>query len=191
MRPATSEILPIWRSRSQVVILHSLFSAHGEVTASSIAQRFGFNRASVNAEVQHLVQAGLVVRRDVGRAKVLELADGHPALQALRTLVELTIGPLVELPDLYRLQRIERVAIFGSWARRHNGEPGPRPADIDVLVVGSADMFAVSEACLPIAGRLGLPVNPHTVTREQLESANSDPVLHSIVSGALVEVPRP
>ncbi len=34
---------------------------------------------------------------------------------------------------------VREAYIYGSWARRHLGEPGDEPADIDVLLVADAD----------------------------------------------------
>src|SRR5487761_252928 len=48
--------------------------------------------------------------------------------------------------EFARIPGISRLLIFGSWAARHSGEPGPVPNDIDVLVVGDADRGAVYAA---------------------------------------------
>ena len=82
--------------------------------------------ASRSVEARRLLAAGIIRQRSVGRNKVLALVDDHPAVDALRTLVDLTIGPLVDLRRLYTLDGVERVFVFGSWARRHLGEPGLR-----------------------------------------------------------------
>ena len=40
---------------------------------------------------------------------------------------------------LYAVDGINQAFIYGSWAARYLGEPGPVPNDVDVLVVGTAD----------------------------------------------------
>jgi predicted nucleotidyltransferase len=54
-----------------------------------------------------------------------------------RDLVTVVLGPAEVLSqELYGLKEISGAAVFGSWAARLAGEPGPSPADIDLLVVG-------------------------------------------------------
>lgn len=191
MRPAHSEILPLWRSWTEVVVLYSLLYGSGDETASDIAARFELSRPTVNDEVRHLEQAGLVTRRLVGRSKLLTVVPDHPAIDAIRMLVDLTIGPIVELRSLYEIEGVERVAIFGSWARRHRGERGPRPGDVDVLVIGDVDSYAVLERCLPISGRLAIAVNPIVVSAAAFANPDDDVILAAIVNDPLVEVSRP
>jgi len=45
------------------------------------------------------------------------------------------------------LAGMEEAFVFGSWAARYLGEPGPAPKDIDVLVVGEAPLRSVRQAC--------------------------------------------
>jgi predicted nucleotidyltransferase len=190
-KPVASEILPIWRNWSVVAIVHSLFYGTGRETASTIAARFGSTRASINAEVRHLEQAGLLVRERAGTSKVLTLVADHPALAALRVLVDLTVGPLVELRSIYDIEGVESVWIFGSWARRHMGERGPRPADVDVLVVGDSEYHEVYEACLVLGGRLGEVFNPIVVSPAEVAEPESNAILSRILDGPRVEVSKP
>jgi predicted nucleotidyltransferase len=51
------------------------------------------------------------------------------------------------LPEaLCAVEGIEKVFVYGSWAARYHGEPGPVPNDVDVLVVGDADRDDLDEA---------------------------------------------
>ena len=114
----------------------------------------------------------------------------HPAAGALRTLVDLTLGPLIDLRHLYELTGVQKVLIFGSWARRHLGEPGPTPRDVDVLLVGHPDPPDVEAACLEVSGRLGIDVNPVIVSQSQFESKGDNVLLDEIAAGPMVEVRR-
>lgn len=126
----------------------------------------------------------------MGRNNVLTVVEDHPAVGALRTLVDLTIGPLVDLRRLYDMDGVERVAVFGSWARRHLGEPGPMPRDVDVLVVGDAEEYAVTSICLELTGRYGIEVNPMVVSRITSDSRRTNPILDENTAGPLAEVRR-
>ena len=58
----------------------------------------------------------------------------------LTDLLAVTYGPLPVLSDLLAgVEGITHAFIYGSWAARYTGEPGPVPGDVDVLVVGAAD----------------------------------------------------
>ncbi len=71
-----------------------------------------------------------------------------------------TFGPAVLLAEGLRdLPAVEAAFIFGSWARRYHGEPGPPPRDVDVLVVGDVDPDDVRAACQRTESALGMEVN--------------------------------
>ncbi len=54
---------------------------------------------------------------------------------------------------------IEAAALYGSYAARLAGEPGPAPADVDLLIVGTVDMSAVYDACRTAEQQLRREVN--------------------------------
>jgi len=154
VRTADSELLPIWRSDIQPVILHRL-SLGVDKTAADIAASAGLNAIVVARQVRPFVDAGIVIGERVGRANVLRLNYEHPATTHLVALANLSVGLMTDLADLYLLDGVRRVVVFGSWARRHRGEPGPPPRDIDVFVeiAPKVEPWPVREACLAIAGR--------------------------------------
>ena len=185
---ATTEAMPIWRSDAQPALLYFLFYDAHMRTASAIAQRFGLSRQQVSTEARRLTAAGIIRQEVVGRNKLLAVVDDHPAINALRTLVDLTVGPLVDLKRLYVVDGVERVLVFGSWARRHLGEPGPTPRDVDVLVVGTPDDYAVTSLCLDLSGQYGVEVSPMIVSSDEFASRGRNRILDQIASGPLVEV---
>lgn len=187
-RTATTETMPIWRSDAQPALLYCLFYDSSARTAAAIAERFGLSRQAVSTEARRLLGAGIIRHHVVGRNKLLAMVDAHPAASALRTLVNLTIGPLVDLGRLYDIDGVERVLVFGSWARRHLGEPGPTPRDIDVLVIGTPDDYSVTSFCLDLSGRHGVEVSPMIVSSDEFAIRGRNPILDEIASGPLVEV---
>jgi predicted nucleotidyltransferase len=55
---------------------------------------------------------------------------------------------------------IDEVFIFGSWAARYHGEPGPSPNDVDVAVVSeSLTRFDLAEARLDLENESKLSIN--------------------------------
>lgn len=183
-RTADAELVPVWRSDIQPLILHEV-SLHSGLTAAAIAERHGLNRARVAHEVRRLVDAGVITSTAVGRANQLALNWSNAATAHLVALADLSVGLLVDLAALYEIEGVRRVAVFGSWARRHHGEPGPPPGDIDVLVETDRDPWPVEEACLVIAGKRGVRLDPHIVG-----DGPRDAVTAAIFEGPLVEVDR-
>lgn len=183
-RTAETELVPVWRSQAQPLILHEI-GLNAGLTAATIAKRHGLNRATVAHEVRRLVEADVVVSTSVGRANQLALNWSNPATAHLLALADISVGLLIDLAKLYEIDGVRRVAVFGSWARRHNGEPGPPPRDIDVLVETTKDRWEVEEACLAISGRRSVRIDPHIVG-----DGPPDAVTAAILDGTLVEVPQ-
>ena len=181
-RTADGELVPVWRSDIQPLILQEV-SLHAGLTAAAIAQRHKLNRSTVAHEVRRFVDAGVITSTPVGRANQLALNWSNAATAHLVALADLSVGLLVDLAGLYEIDGVRRVAVFGSWARRHHGEPGPPPGDIDVLVETDRDPWPVEEASLEISGKRGVRIDPHII-----EEGRHDAVTAAILDGPLVEV---
>jgi hypothetical protein len=85
------------------------------------------------------------------------------------------------------IDSVDLVLIYGSWAARYHGKPGPPPNDIDVLVVGRPDRAAVYEAADRSERRLGLPVNPTVCSPPRWADAR-DPLIEQIKASPTVLV---
>jgi hypothetical protein len=82
--------------------------------------------------------------------------------------------------------------IYGSWAARYLGEPGPIPGDVDVLVVGTADPDDLDEIARAAQNRLGRPVDIRWVRPAAWASPDpADPFLASVRERPLVELHVP
>jgi hypothetical protein len=84
--------------------------------------------------------------------------------------MELTFGPAAVVAETFAGLEADAVLIFGSWAARYQGQPGPPPNDIDVLVVGRPVRAEVYDAADAAQNRIGLPVNPVLRTTAQWEA---------------------
>lgn len=84
----------------------------------------------------------------------------------LTDLLAVTYGPLPVLTDLLSgVEGVGQAYIYGSWAARYLGEPGPVPQDVDVLAVGTASDDDLYEAARQAEVRLGREVNISGVAR--------------------------
>jgi hypothetical protein len=114
--------------------------------------------------------------------------DG-PLARPLTELLTLTYGPAAVLRDLLAaIHGIDEAFIYGSWAARYAGEPGPPPRDVDVLVVGDADEDDIFEAARVAERRLGREVNIHRVSAKAWHGPGRDPFLTSVRSRPLVSI---
>jgi len=192
MRSVAPALLPIFRSGLQADILAALLlDADVEMSLTDLAQRFGAPLSTVHGEVKRLTDAGLLRRRNVGRSALVRANEQNRLVGPLSQLLLLSWGPLQVIAEAFAaLPDAERVLIFGSWAARYLGQPGPPPHDLDVLVVGRTTREFVYDAADHAQQRLGMPVNPVIRTAKAWRDA-TDPLVRQIRSGPFVPVLEP
>lgn len=162
MRSEAPPLLPIFRSRHQAELL-TLLVLHPdrEYTLTDLSVWLDVPLSTLQREVNRLVEAQLISEHRVGQARLLSANSDsryHPALTELLTMA---FGPHTVIAEEFAgLRGAEAVAVFGSWAARYRGEPGPPPNDVDVLVVGEPDRTEVYAAADRARERLRLDVNP-------------------------------
>ena len=189
MRTAASPLLPIFRSRLQGDLLAQVLARpDGEHSLTELAGRIGGSVATVQRETERLEQAGILVSRRVGRSRLVSANTRSPVFEPLARLVLITFGPAqVVGEELTSVAGVTEAYVFGSWAARYEGMPGPAPADIDVLVVGSPDRDAVHDAVLRAEQRLGMPVNA-TVRSDGAWAEGTEGFIRTVRQGPLIAV---
>lgn len=132
-------LAPLLRSDLQGELLAELFLHPGqESTLTDLATRLGAGLTTVHTEVGRLSEAGLLRERRIGRARLVAADPEHPLAPALTELLTLSYGPTAVLPGLLRgTKGLDEAFVYGSWAARRLGEPGPFPEDVDVLLIGA------------------------------------------------------
>jgi len=183
-------LLPLFRSTHQAELLVLvLINPDTENSLSDLARRLGVHHATVNREVDRLESAGLLRSRRVGNLRLVQANPESPILPEVRALVLKAIGPAhVVAQELNRVPGIQAAWIYGSWAERAAGQPGPPPRDLDVLVIGSPDRNAVHRAARAAEERLGLDVNV-LVRSPEAWARPEEGFLITVRRGALVPVP--
>jgi predicted nucleotidyltransferase len=121
---------------------------------------------------------------------LIRAVTDSPLTRPLTDLLAVTYGPLPILSDLLaKVGGIVEAYIYGSWAARYQGEPGPAPADVDVLVVGSADPDDLDEIADKARAALRRPVNIRRIRPETWNASDpTDPFIRSVKSRPLVTV---
>jgi len=166
MRSEAPALLPIFRSQLQAEVLTSLLlHPEQEHSLSELAAQMDAPLSTLHREVGRLVEAGLLTARSHGRNRLVRADMSHPAAPALAALLEIVFGPKPVIREEFSSLEAEFVAIFGSWAARYEGSPGPPPNDIDVLVVGDVERLSVYDAADRAQARLGFKVNPVVFSR--------------------------
>lgn len=166
-------LLPIFRSQAQYRLIGELYTNPGsDYTIGELAPRVGASHATVSREVSRLEAAGLVRTRAQGRRRLVTAARQTPVFAPLRDLMSKVYGVPAVVGEEFDHPLAERVLVFGSWAARWAGEPGPTPNDVDVLVIGELDPTDAWEAAARATRRLGIEVN--VVVRTPDEWAEDD-----------------
>ena len=172
MRTAAPTPLPLFRSEGQARLLTHLYLSYGRRDAplAEIARELGLDPGGVAREATRLEHAGLITSFRVGRQRHLHANVDSPYYEPLRDLLARAYGPPRLIGrGLAELGEVEQALIYGSWAARHLGQPGPPPNDIDVLVVGSPERRALARIARELGEELGLEVDPHVVSAADYE----------------------
>jgi DNA-binding transcriptional ArsR family regulator len=189
MRSEPPALLPVFRSRHQADLLTALFlHPERDYTTTELAAWVGVPLTTAHRELARLEESGLLVGRQVGRSRLLRANDRHRAFAPLAQLLLVTFGPHVVIAEEFD-DRVgaDRVLVYGSWAARYDGVPGPAPGDVDVLVVGPVRRAEVYAAAERAEARLGVPVNP-VVRSEARWRDGGDPLVATIRSVPYLDV---
>lgn len=192
MRTPSPPLLPLLRSQAQGTLLALLYlHPDREYSLTEAAALIGVSVKTVHAEASRLVAAGFIADSRRGNVRLLRAVIGTPVSRLLTDLLEVTYGPLPVLTDLLAAQNGVRAAfIYGSWAARYSGEPGPVPGDVDVLVIGAADRDDLDDVARAAQERLGRPVNIRRITPDAwAESEPDNAFIASVRQRPLIELP--
>jgi predicted nucleotidyltransferase len=190
MRSEGPPLLPILRSRTQGELLAEMLgNPDSEWTISDLSRNLGIPLTTAQEEVARLESGGILISRKVGRARLVKPDLRNPMIPPLTQLVFMAFGPRQVIREEFADVPATKVVIFGSWAARLNGEPGPLPRDIDVLVVtDQVDREAMYAAAERSEARLGRPVNPVVRSVNAWHNPAGDPLLAEISQRPMVDV---
>ena len=192
MKAPAPPLLPVFRSRLVGELLALLLSdPERRWTAEELADRTGTPYPTVTKELRRLAEAALVRTEAIGRTKLVRADDTNPYFRPLAELVALSFGPPLVIADEFKdVPGITDLSIYGSWAARADGAPGPTPHDVDVLILGIPDRDHVYDAAQRAQRRLGREVNTTIRTPEQWRKAN-DAFTRQVRSSPMFPVPGP
>jgi len=187
---ARSQLLPLLRSPLLGELLAWLYLHPDDAfSLTDLAQRLATSQSTVSREADRLAATGLIREVRRGNMRLLQADLDTPLARPLIELLTLTYGPAAVLGDaLATVRGVDEAYIYGSWAARYKGEPGPLPHDVDVLVIGEADEDDLFTAARTAERRLGREVNLHRVAAKAWRAPPGDAFLTSVRSRPLIPI---
>lgn len=156
MRTEPPALLPLFRSEMQVHLLALLLlQPEREWTLQGLAEALSAPQSSVHRELGRAEAAGIVQRDASARPHRFRAASEEPLNEPLTTLLERSVGVEQQLRRVLERPDVAAAAIHGSWA----GGPRRPDSDIDVVVVGTADLRELRRAVRPIGKSAGRTID--------------------------------
>jgi predicted nucleotidyltransferase len=174
MRTLAPALLPMFRSEMQVRLLALLLLQPERTwTLHELTEALGAPQSSVHRELRRAEAAGIVRRDIAARPHGFSAAIDDSFYEPLASLLRRSVGIEEQLRDTLDRPDVHAAAIYGSWV---NGTRRP-DSDIDVLVVGAADLRELRRLMRPVgksAGRtIDLTVLPDDEFRRLLAERSS------------------
>jgi predicted nucleotidyltransferase len=189
MQKPAPAVFPVFRSRLTTAVLSHVYIGDGEYSVAELARTAQTDTGSMAREVKRLESARVVRSRMVGRTKLVSADREAPFYRPLKDLVVITLGPAEVLgEELAEVSGVSNAAIFGSWAARAAGEPGPSPADIDLLVIGRPDRDELHDAVGRARARLARDVNTVVLAPDRW-IAGDDPFILELAERPMAALP--
>jgi DNA-binding transcriptional ArsR family regulator len=187
----SSALIPLFRSEQQLRLLAVLFTEAIEpLSIGDLAERADVAQSTASREVARLAEHGIVEIHTVGRNTFVAANQSLPWAPELRSMLVQTVGVVgIVATALEQIDGVDEAFIYGSWAARYHGEPGPPPNDIDILVVGYASVRAVRSALRALEQPLRVDVNPVVVEPSRWNAKKPEPFIAELRSRPLVEIP--
>ncbi|HMM53466.1 MAG TPA: transcriptional regulator [Candidatus Desulfobacillus sp.] len=141
---------------------------------SELRRLTGLGSASLQRELNRLVDAGLLVSERVGNLRRFQANPGSPVFGELVALTRKTLGaePLLREALQPLLPGLLGAWIFGSVAKRTD----TAQSDVDVMLVGKdLPLSRVLELLLPVEAQLGRKINPTCYTPAEFARRRGEP----------------
>lgn len=141
---------------------------------SELRRLTGLGSASLQREINRLVDANLATSEIVGNQRQIAANAESPVFNELCALTRKLVGIAPLLLDALSsiTDKVELALVYGSVAK----ETDTATSDIDVMLVGNdLTLSEVLEQLLPVEGLLGRKVNPTCYTVEEFKKRLGDP----------------
>lgn len=141
---------------------------------SELRRLTGLGSASLQRELNRLVETGLVCSERKGNMRYFKAYEKSPVYPELVALTRKTLGivPILQEALAPISPKLHAAWIYGSVARQTD----TAQSDIDVMLVGD-DLFLgeVLELLIPVEAQLGRKINPNCYTVDEFERRLREP----------------
>jgi predicted nucleotidyltransferase len=156
MRTQAPALLPLFRSEMQVRLLALLLLQPERIwTLHELTEALGAPQSSVHRELGRAEAAGIVRRDTAARPYGFSASVDDSFYEPLASLLRRSVGIEEQLRDTLDRPDVHAAVIYGSWV---NGTRRP-DSDIDVLVVGDADLRELRRLMRPVGKSAGRTVD--------------------------------
>jgi predicted nucleotidyltransferase len=163
MRTSPPRLLPLFRSEMQLRMLGLLLlQPERSWTLDELAKTLDSPPSSVHRELGRSESAGIIRRDAAGRPHRYSAATDDALYKPLADLLSRSVGVEERLRAALDRPDVHAAVIHGSWA---SGTRRP-DSDIDVLVVGDADLRELRRLMRPIGKEAGRSIDI-TVLRDR------------------------
>jgi predicted nucleotidyltransferase len=141
---------------------------------SELRRLTGLGSASLQRELNRLVEAKLVNSERIGSLRRFQANAQSPVFDELVALTRKTLGmtPLLRDAMLPLMPNLLAAWIYGSVAKQTD----TAQSDIDVMLVGRDLMLGdVLERLVPVEAQLGRKINPNIYTPQEFEQRQNEP----------------
>lgn len=177
---APPRLAPIFRSDTQLQILGATYlEPERHFTIPELVRLSNRPQPTVAREVDRLAEAGLLHSELRSGRRSIWADTTSPIFDELHSILLKTIGPKAVIEQhLHGVDGVDQALIYGSWARRYLGEPGPLPQDVDLMVIGDANVAEVRSEADSASRRLGRDVNVTVLTDEEWQRGGTGFLTH-------------
>ncbi len=166
MQTSAPAILPLFRSEMQLRLLSLLLLQPERSWAlQELARALEAPASSVHRELVRAESAGIIRRDATARPHRFQAATDDPFNEPLVDLLRRSVGVEEQLRDALDRPGVLVAAIYGSWA---SGKRRP-DSDIDVIVIGDADLRELRRRVRPIGKKAGRTVDLTVVSVEEFQ----------------------
>ena len=166
MRTSAPAILPLFRSEMQLRLLSLLLLQPERSWAlQELAQTLDAPASSVHRELVRAESTGVIRRDATARPHRFQAATDDPFNEPLVDLLRRSVGVEERLRDALERPDVLAAAIYGSWA---SGTRRP-DSDIDVIVIGDADLRELRRRVRPIGKEVGRTIDLTVFSAEEFQ----------------------
>jgi len=139
-------------------------------TLQELSDTLAAPQSSVHRELGRAEGAGIIRRDATARPHRFRAATDEPLHEPLATLLDRSVGVEEQLRTTLELPGVSAAVIYGSWV---SGTRRP-DSDVDVLVVGDADLRELRRLVRPVGKAAGRTIDLTVLTADEFRRLLAD-----------------